>query len=56
MRQYLVRVRNGGCRQDELTELFNDLSSKGWIFDKICSSGSDGIFNQRVYIIFYLDN
>lgn len=53
MREYMVKVRNGGCRESELTDLFNELSSKGWIFDKICSSGCDSIFNQRVYIVFY---
>ena len=53
MREYLVKVRNGGCREDELTDLFNDLSARGWIFDKISCSGSDGIFSQRVYIVFY---
>lgn len=55
MREYIVKIRNGGCREGELTDLFNELSSKGWIFDKICSSGSDGILAQRVYIIFYKD-
>lgn len=53
MKEYLVKVRNGGCSESELTDLFNKLSREGWTFDKISCSGNDNLFGQRVYIIFY---
>lgn len=53
MREYIIKVKNGGCRESELQELFDMCSKQGWLFDSISCAGSDSTFSQRIYIVFY---
>jgi len=52
MREYKVKVLSSWVREEDLTTLFNSLSSSGWIFDKMCACGADRM-TERVYIVFY---
>ncbi len=56
MKQYSIKVKNGGCKEAELQMMFDEMTRNGWQLDKVASAGSDTIFNQKFVYIFSKDN